>query len=224
MSDIHENAKADWLKLVKRHRKRQHGLPALSMLNTNAGNVEHNVQMFNMMNTPTGDFTVDAVNGNVSSEGMAESLDTFMNHTTTLHYEDLYVTEIPVYDPTKNYFTLRSYPDYDDDYDTVNLTIDWDYTIDNSSIIEFLQELSSVITAFDPNLDPTQILPQDVGDALQDWIETNIAELVDTYQEELQAEFKDNAIEDARENYEYIKPTYEPDYDDRFDMSTRTLL
>ena len=38
-----ENAKVDWLRRVKKHRKNQKGLPALSTLNTDAGNVEHNM-------------------------------------------------------------------------------------------------------------------------------------------------------------------------------------
>lgn len=49
---LDENAKDDWIKLVKKHKKRQKGLPALSTLNTNAGNIEHNVSMFNKMNSP----------------------------------------------------------------------------------------------------------------------------------------------------------------------------
>lgn len=80
--NLKENAKDDWLTLAKKHRRKQKGLPALSKLNTNAGNVEHNVSMFNHMNTPTGGPTNNPVSGpfgeNVSAssagEGMGESI------------------------------------------------------------------------------------------------------------------------------------------------------
>ena len=44
--DLDEDAKDDWLKIVNKHRRRQKGLPALSRLNTNAGNVEKNIEIF----------------------------------------------------------------------------------------------------------------------------------------------------------------------------------
>ena len=75
MNDVSENAKIDWMKIVNKHKKKQKGLPALSTLNTNAGNVEKNIEIFNAMQ-PDGGVSVDAVNGNVSScEGMCEQLD-----------------------------------------------------------------------------------------------------------------------------------------------------
>ena len=69
MTDMNENAKNDWLDLVKRHRKRQKGLPALSSLKTNAGNVELGLHMFNTLSSPDGGVSVDPVNGNVSAAG-----------------------------------------------------------------------------------------------------------------------------------------------------------
>lgn len=76
--NIQEDAKSDWMSLVNKHKKKQKGLPALSTLNTNAGNVEHNINMFNMMQ-PDRIATVDASNGNVSSgeSTCCESLDLF---------------------------------------------------------------------------------------------------------------------------------------------------
>ena len=75
MNNVNENTKADWMNIVKKHRKRQKGLPALSTLNTNAGDVEKNIEMFNNMQ-PDGSVTADAVNGNVSSNtAVCEELD-----------------------------------------------------------------------------------------------------------------------------------------------------
>ena len=47
------NAKDAWMKQVKHNRKRLKGLPRVGF-NPNAGNVEHNISMFNTMNSPTG--------------------------------------------------------------------------------------------------------------------------------------------------------------------------
>ena len=41
------NAKSSWMKVVNKHSKKQKGLPALSTLNTDAGNVEAGINMFN---------------------------------------------------------------------------------------------------------------------------------------------------------------------------------
>ena len=46
------NAKDAWLKQVKYHKKRLKGLPRCG-LNPCAGNVEHNIEMFNNMNRGT---------------------------------------------------------------------------------------------------------------------------------------------------------------------------
>ena len=49
---LDENAKQDWLNIVKKHKNKQNGAPALSTLNTNAGNVEKSIEIFNKMNSP----------------------------------------------------------------------------------------------------------------------------------------------------------------------------
>lgn len=73
---INENAADDWIKLVKKHRKNQKGLPALSNLKTNAGIVELNNAIFNASANPEG-LIVDASSGNVTAPdcgGMGEDL------------------------------------------------------------------------------------------------------------------------------------------------------
>ena len=76
-TNIHEDAKSDWMKLVKKHKKKQKGLPALSKLNTNAGNVEHNIKMFNTAATPVDGPSNNPVSGPFGGDvsgGMCESL------------------------------------------------------------------------------------------------------------------------------------------------------
>lgn len=71
--NLKENTKDDWLTLAKKHRRKQKGLPALSKLNTNAGNVEHNVSMFNHMNTAAGGPTNNPVSGPFGGDSSAPS-------------------------------------------------------------------------------------------------------------------------------------------------------
>lgn len=80
--NIQEDAKSDWMSLVNKHKKKKKGLPALSKLNTNAGNVEHNVTMFNKMTGPVDGPSNNPISGpfggDVSvSSSMGESLDLF---------------------------------------------------------------------------------------------------------------------------------------------------
>lgn len=64
---------------AKRHRKKQKGLPALSKIG-NAGNVEHNINMFNHMMTPNGGPSNNPISGPMGGDVSApvaccESLD-----------------------------------------------------------------------------------------------------------------------------------------------------
>ena len=74
------NAKDEWLKLVRKHRRKLSGLPRVGF-NPNAGNVEHNIEMINKMISPTEMVSTNPVSGpfggDVSAStggGMAESL------------------------------------------------------------------------------------------------------------------------------------------------------
>ena len=89
---LQEDAKNDWISLVKKHRRKQKGLPALSKLNTNAGNVEKNIEMFNDMQ-PDGIATVDAINGTISAASCCESLDLFDGEVFTCEDHQHNVTQ-----------------------------------------------------------------------------------------------------------------------------------
>ena len=69
-----------WLELVRKQRKRLKGLPRVGF-NPCGGNVEHNIEMFNKMNSPVSGVSNNPVSGpfggDVSapaSSGMAEDL------------------------------------------------------------------------------------------------------------------------------------------------------
>ena len=67
---LDENAKEDWLKLVKKHKKKQKGLPALSRINKNAGDVEKNIELFNKMSS-----YIDSPNNNPVSGPFGDSVE-----------------------------------------------------------------------------------------------------------------------------------------------------
>ena len=219
---LDENARDEWLKLVKKHKKRQKGLPALSTLNPNAGNVEHNINMFNMMNgssTPT----INPINGNTTSDGgcgecvaMGEALQPYPDKTVVLHYDDL---NIDVVTRTYGGYSYEDPPDYD----TAELSIEWDEEVDVDSIIEFLQDLPQV----QQDLDPEDVL---TIDEFQAEIEDNLDYYVQQNYTALLANFRgraeDHATEDYYENdryYESVEHKSEK-LDDVFDLSMRTLL
>ena len=146
--NIQEDAKSDWMSLVNKQKKKQKGLPALSTLNTNAGNVEHNIEMFNMMQ-PDGNVNVDASNGNMSTgESCCESYtteETIMNdNTIVLEYENLPVdVKTREGNPSGRYsYSFGNHLPDDDEFTT--MLIDWDYEVDVDDIIEVLQDLDEV--------------------------------------------------------------------------------
>ena len=69
-----------WLELVKKQRKRLKGLPSVGF-NPCGGNVEHNIKMFNKMNSPTDMLSNNPISGpfggdvpSSTSSGMSENL------------------------------------------------------------------------------------------------------------------------------------------------------
>lgn len=218
LKNIEENAKSDWMKLVNKHKKRQKGLPALSTLNTNAGNVEHNINMFNMMNSTAGDVTVDGVNGNVST--MCEMMEEFPDKdTVTIHYDKLALPDFPIpgsYNP-RGVFDPVSGIYQPSEPDTKTLVIPWDYETDVDSVIEYLQDREDVCEMF--NCD--NVTYEEFRQSLID----NLDDLMEKFDKELQAKFLEFAQEDAYEHCDYEDYVYDPsDYDDGFNMSLRTLL
>lgn len=67
---LDENAKQDWLNIVKKHKKKQKGTPALTTLNTDAGDVEKHIEIFNKMSSHT-----DTLNNNPISGPFGDSVD-----------------------------------------------------------------------------------------------------------------------------------------------------
>ena len=213
------------MKIVKRHKKKQKGLPVLSTLNTNAGNVEHNISMFNMMQ-PDGSISVDASNGNTTSDAgnCCESVDNnnLLNTTINLEYDN-----IPIeYETGGNGYFDSAFGNYLPDYDTVETTVDWTYKADPTSVFEFLQDDPDV--QFELGYD--HLTEKQFTRKLEDMFSA----LVQEHMEKILDHFYEDAIEDAQRNfYESVQHSdaastkralKEDKLDDNFDMSMRTLL
>ena len=232
-TDIQEDAKSDWMKIVNKHKKKQKGLPALSTLNTNAGNVEHNINMFNMMR-PDSNVSVDASNGNISGNTCCESCsldESKEQETVTLEYENIPVEVVTRPGNPSGYYSTSFGNWLPDDDETTEILIDWSYEVDKQDIIEYLQDHDDIFVTLD-------IDPEVDDDWLNNAIIENFDNLLEKFEEDIKEYFYESAVSDAQENYEYEEdyPFFEPydesfgsikdniEFDDKFDMSMRTLL
>lgn len=187
-------------KRAEHHKKRQRGL-ALSYLNTDAGNVEYNVAMFNKMNSPIdtpinnpisgpfgGDVNAPAGEGTAMGEGLENSN---IESLIDLEYENISVT---VYGEQRDA----------DDWDEWEVTTDWTYKVDKNDIEVLIIE--NYLSDEDlPNWD-------DLSDEEVDkFVSEHFDSLFEKYQEQIKDHYYEDACEDAQERYEY-EPDY-PEYD-----------
>lgn len=238
-NSFQEDAKRDWLKLVKKHKRKQKGLPALSHLNRNAGNVEHNVSMFNKMNTPVGGPSNNPVSGPFggdvsapSSGGMGESFimeNTKMNdEQIELEYSGLQI-DYPVPEVDDGGYYDSNFGAYlpRNEGKEIKLLVDWTYTVDKEEVLSVLADLGEV--QYELHMDDLS------EDDYLDKVEENFDILFDQYKDEIMKYFKPFARDDAEEHYEtpsevniYLNRDMDEEIDivrdDEFDMSMRTLL
>ena len=231
--NMQENAKVDWMKIVNRHKKKQKGLPALSKLNTNAGNVEHNIKMFNMMQ-PDGSASVDASSGNISSGDCCESYITEDAASKVVLKYDRLPVEVPTKGGTYGGYYSSDFGNYlPDTGNSTDLLVEWEYKIDKQDVVEYLQEKPEVLSYLNLDYDVDE-------DMIAQKIKDNFDKLVVEFNEDLKDEFYEDAVKDAQENYKYeeddsyldydlyeesLSTTYDKtELDDKFDMSMRTLL
>lgn len=235
---LDENAKDEWMKLVKKHKRQQKGLPALSTLNINAGNVEHNVAMFNKMNSPTEGPSNNPISGpfggDVSSGGdgvaMGEALklsEELKGETSMieLEYENIPVEVVTRRGNPSGYYDYGFGNWLPDEDETEERLIDWTYKVDKQDVIEFLQD--DVDVQLELGID--ELTDEEFDKKLLD----NFDNLLDKYMGKVLEYFQEDATEDAQENYdnedydpydESVEKKQDEDLDDKFDMSMRTLL
>lgn len=223
--NIQEDAKSDWMKLVTKHKKKQRGLPALSKLNPSAGNVEHNIKMFNMSSSGSSS-GVDTVNGNNLScvESLTESSKPLDSETVTLHYEKIPVEVVTKRGNPGGYYNRRLGGWLPDDDITTEIDIEWDFDVPKEDVIDWMFSEERIQT----QLDADNLSDEDYYNA----IVNNFDMLFDEYKDEIYEYFEEDAVTNAANEYVYDSdPFYEnlskrttESLDDVFDMSLRTLL
>lgn len=116
-------------KRAKQHGKKSKGLSSHCKLNPDAGNVEHNVAMFNHMSSPSGGPSTNPCGP--MAEGLNESAE-----LVDLHYDKLEVTIV-----TRPARPASYYFEYDrDEAQTVEEYIEYDYTVKKSEVVDFICE------------------------------------------------------------------------------------
>lgn len=210
---MEEDTKNDWMKIVNKHKKRQKGLPALSSLNTDAGNVEHNVSAFNNMNTPATSPSTNPVSGPFGEACVSESL---KQDTVELEYKKLR------YNPQG----LRRDVDDWDDWDIVS---DFTYEVDEDEFYSFIFEDCIDETDF-PRAFEDDFHTYDENDwaEFKTWVDNNFSYVYNKYESKILDHWREAAIEEAEEEYSPSNPWLDEgvksSIDDNFDMSMRTLL
>lgn len=238
-----DDAKTAWLNIVKKHRAKQKGLSPFCSLeedtsanyslkeakrkkktyhvNTDAGNVEHNINMFNMMNDVPSDIDINPMNGSVEVGGMSESfLDNIpVSDKIVLSYQRLPVDVLVSQgNPTGYYDTTIGgwLPDYDE-YDTIE--IQYDYLVPEEDVIDFILNTDSIMKDFAHLTD----------EEFTQYVNNNIDDLVIKYNEDILDEFEEKASKQAAKEYAqqdnyYYESVQKSELDDKFDMSTRSIL
>lgn len=121
-------------KRSKHHKKNNKGLSFYCTLNPDAGDVEHNVAMFNHMNTPAESPSVNPCGPMAEDINLREESN--MGSQIELHYDDLEVTIV-----TRPQRPSSYHFEYDrDEAQTVEEQIEYEFTVAKSEIVDFLYE------------------------------------------------------------------------------------
>lgn len=171
---------------AKKHKKNNKGLSFYCTLNPDAGNVEHNVAMFNHMNTPAEGPSVNPCGP------MAEAIDTTdlqeevqMDKFIDLHYDDLEVTTV-----TRPQRPSSYHFEYDrDEAQTVEEKVSHDYSVPRSDVVDFIYE----------NMTENDFADIDTAseDEIVAFINKNFDQLFDKYESMILDYYRDDAREDA---------------------------
>lgn len=189
----------DWSKISKRKNKKKHQWGWFQ--NPNAGNVEYNIDFFNHVSGADGGDT-SVLAGAIGDGGMGESVDSFntenftdssnvggdyMNDQVELYYDDL--------DVEAGFGGM----DWDTGYPkhTYQTTVDYSLFLDRDDVIDDLWEI--LPTKKDELADEFNAITYD-EEALA-FIETNFDKLVDAYYYDLKDRHRDEAQEEAEEEF-----------------------
>ena len=161
-------------------------------LNPDAGNVEHNINMFNHMNSPTGGPSNNPVSGPFGGDVCAESLNEAApkKETIELEYKNLEFTQ---------YGTQRDA----DDWDEWDRCMDWTYEVDKDDLYTFIFESCIDETdfpeAFEDEFDPNN--PEHWA-RFESWLDDNFDAIYSKYEEKILENWEEDAAEEASDEYD----------------------
>lgn len=196
---------------AKKHKKNNRGLSPHCKLNPDAGNVEHNVSMFNKMNSPVDSPSNNPISGPHGGDVVGESVSTSetdilsesysTNDKIQFEYDNLPVTY------QCNYTTSW---EYGPEWDECDTRIDYTYEVDRSTVEEELRQMIIDNMSYE---EYESAGGDDGIDVYLDKLMTEkFDELVEEHMDELKDIFEDAAIEDAKQHYDFSADS-EPDWD-----------
>lgn len=162
-------------------------------INNNAGNVEHNIEMFNKMNSPAEGPCTNPVSGPFGGdvgdgEAMVESVE--KKETIELEYRNLEFTQ---------YGNQRD----GDDWDEWDRCMDWTYEVDKDDLYTFIFESCIDETdfpeAFDDEFDPNNA--EDWA-KFESWLDDNFDAIYSKYEEKILENWEEDAAEQAAQEYD----------------------
>ena len=188
---LHESD--ELLDRAKKHKKNNKGLSFDCTLNPDAGNVEHNVAMFNHMNTPADSPSVNPCGPMAEDVNLRKEKPMDL---TELHYDDLEVTIV-----TRKQKSPSYHFDYDrDEAQTVEETVSYDHYVSTADITDFIAE----------NITENDFADIDSASdrEILDFVKNNFDQLFDKYESMILDHYRSTAREAAeREMNESLTPS-----------------
>jgi len=173
------------------HKKKQKGLSPFCSLNTDAGNVEHNISMFNTMNTPVGGPSNNPISGPHGGDVVCESTDSSSTNKIDLFYDDLEIEVVSRSGRCPSYSFRYGY----DEPETRTVTVSHELSVPQSEIEE--------VIAWNLTDEDYQQFDDSVDGAIWKFIEDNFDRLLDKYESKVLAHFEDRARNAAERYYDY---------------------
>lgn len=174
--------------LFEARKKKKNG----ALVNPDAGNVEHNIEMFNKMNSPVDGPSNNPISGPFGGDVCAESLNEAApkKETIELEYKDLEFTQ---------YGTKRDV----DDWDEWDRCMDWTYEVDKDDLYTFIFEScideSDFPEAFEDEFDPNNA---EHWARFESWLDDNFDTIYSKYEEKILENWEEDAQKDAAEQYD----------------------
>lgn len=174
--------------LFEARKKKKNG----ALVNPDAGNVEHNIEMFNKMNSPVDGPSNNPISGPFGGDVCAESLNEAApkKETIELEYKNLEFTQ---YGPQRDV----------DDWDEWDRCVDWTYEVDKDDLYTFIFEScideSDFPEAFEDDFDPNNA---EHWARFESWLDDNFDAIYSKYEDKILESWEEEAAEQAAQEYD----------------------